>query len=398
MQSYENKAPYFRWGVAIIYCLLFAIFPTQIAKSSETQPSLRTVMLSQVNSNNFTCDMKGITEVQREACLIGQSTFYTWNELGQPTVCNKIKIVSRTNIYPISRKNSIVIDKALKSQCFKSIFAINTSVTVPALLDYQVYLYLENNLFPELPGSNVEACLDVRAGLCGNHYSTAAAILEFAGIPVRPIEFYYYKNGRRASHIIPEVKISTKWRPIDTTFGAYWADSKSEFTLLTTNQILKMPDRTQKLVRRFSSAGHDVAYRNSDRFEYWLGTSGIVRGGVGEIRFDAKDFEPVSRESFKDRPNFIGDNVENGINSRGLSFKIEKLDERYKSLKIKISAIAVSSRAEARICTDRTCKLLIPSKKYYKFALNGISEKLRIESDADIAYAVLDYLQLELWD
>jgi len=133
------------------------------------------------------------------------------------------------------------IDRALSSDLFKTIFSISVVNRVPILINGPSKIYYRSikEKFVE-PGSDPEACLQKGYGSCGNQAAVGLALLWLAGIEAREVQFYYNLQGRRYSHIVPEVLIGKTWRIIDTTYGAYWIpkNTNNNFELATTEDVL----------------------------------------------------------------------------------------------------------------------------------------------------------------
>jgi hypothetical protein len=138
-------------------------------------------------------------------------------------------------------------------------------------------------------------------------------------------------NGQRLNHIIVEVLIDSAWRLIDPTYGAYWIDGTAgaPFALRLLEQILPATDAHTKLVRNGALApyGYYEEIARPDFFNYLAPGADIFRGGEGEIGLSLRGSRGI--ETFRDIPNFLGDNIEDG-NQEGVSYRIDGGQGTYK--------------------------------------------------------------------
>lgn len=83
------------------------------------------------------------------------------------------------------------------------------------------------------------AVFGARAGICGEHASVGLALMKRVGYIARPLEFYYSSDTKTRSHIIIEFQIDGLWYLVDTTYGAFWRNPKTnEFALTTTDDVI----------------------------------------------------------------------------------------------------------------------------------------------------------------
>lgn len=248
------------------------------------------------------------------------------------------------------------------------------------------------------PGSDPSLCVEARHGICGNQAALGVALFEVAGFKSRAVEFYYY-DKQRLSHIIPEVLIDGGWRPVDTTYGAYWASSVpgKPFSLMALDDLLHhgmaWAKRDAKLLNNSALLPYGIysAISRPDYFGYLKPGASILRGGKGEISLSLNDKKGI--EKFINLPNYIGDNKADG-ESAGVSFKLDAAPGKY-SVTINISASAIGEKGPVSICIDKKCTAFSGENKTYRIvAINPSS--LYLKSEMDVAYIVLASIEWEM--
>src|SRR5262249_3041759 len=182
-----------------------------------------------------------------------------------------------------------------------------------------------------------------------------------------PVEFYYKdRAGQRVNHIIVEVLIDGDWRPIDTTYGAYWIDGTptATFAMRTLQQVLDRSDPRTKIIRSRSLIPYGLhdQIAGLDLFDYLTSDGDVLRGGEGEIRLSLHGNEGI--ETFDNIPNFIGDNVLDE-NAGGVSYRLEGDFLPY-HITINIAGSAAISDKPICICLDAACQKLSTDRGKYE--------------------------------
>ena len=120
----------------------------------------------------------------------------------------------------------------------KAIETMNLVQNIASSGRYSFLQHDKNFHRPDMPEQQL--CLTNGFGICGNHQHLFIAILKKAGVQARPVDFYYYSNGKRANHAAAEVKIGKQWVYFDVTWGSFWIkDAEHLFSLLSLEDILQ---------------------------------------------------------------------------------------------------------------------------------------------------------------
>jgi len=329
-----------------------------------------------------------------EACLLYQGALGTWQTVDFPDVCPNITdhpVPGQPTIKKLTREDVL---RAPRVPCFSYLYAMQVATAVPILISSADREFLNlNGTFVE-PGANPDLCIEARHGICGNQTQVAIELLKIAGLQARPVEFYYSSEGQRLNHIIAEVLIDGGWRPIDTTYGAYWIDGTpgAPFALRTLEQVLDKSDTRTMVMRNAALVpyGFYEKTRQSDPFSYLHADADVIRGGEGTINLSLANKH--GRETFQDIPNFLGDNVHNG-NSAGLSYQLNGPAGSYQ-VTVNIAGSAEEGDQPVYICLDDTCRDF--SKDQLRYQFEAVQPKsLTLKSKADVAYVVLKSIE---WD
>lgn len=203
----------------------------QAPKNNELQLSLPELIANQIESGHLACPHDD--PLTREACLLFQGALGTWQRVNMPDVCPDVvaDAISPPELSAAAGRRITKHDvlRANQAPCFGFLYAIGIANLTPVLVSTsnRTFQMAPGHSFVE-PGSNTNLCVLARHGICGNHAAVGLALFDRAGIAARPLEFYYSANQQRLSHIIVEAKIGGDWRPIDTTYGAYWTKKNQE--------------------------------------------------------------------------------------------------------------------------------------------------------------------------
>ena len=315
------------------------------------------IIVSQIESNasaNFNCDLE--TVVLSEACPLFKAAIYdTYGE-----------------VTPTQIRNAHTDPAFQKNYAFLVVNAIPIIVS-RSIYDWSVLAFHDHMN----PGVNAEEILGSRAGLCGNKTYAALALFDAAHIEARPIQFWYIKDEtrqNRASHSFVEVLIGNEFKPLDTTYGAYWV--REDGSMATTSEI-----SVDNVVWNQALRYANPSFLGDTRFPYipfeYLfpeNRASVTQGGHGEITYYQEETQILHI------PAFIGDNSVDGYTG-GTSFNLEGQGE---------TTVTVSTYVgiEAQICLDDDCEPVTEAGGVFTFENSG-NGNLHIEGFEDIGYAVI---------
>jgi hypothetical protein len=374
--------------------------PQKLAATTEPVfESVPQLVAHQFKTGDYSCPTAD--PLTYEACLIYQSALGIWENIGLTTVCPD---VAKDVPSPFKKSNlakpTLTAHDALRAPqtpCFSYLYAIGVANTTPILISTANRVFQKASGAPfSKPQSDPNLCIQARHGICGNHAAVGLALFEKAGMTSRPVEFYHEKQGKRLSHIIPEVLIDKEWRPIDTTYGAYWVenDAGNAFTLSSLDALLTEKEGEAKNTLFYNNAllpyGLYETLGQTNFFDYLNSNSDIIRGGNGVIEIAIHGSKGL--ETFRHKPNFLGDNLADN-DRRGLSFNLASNTGQY-FIKLNVSGAAVGGEAPVSVCIDETCLEFLSDKKEYEFLISNPSQ-LHLHSDNDVAYLVLSSIAWE---
>lgn len=366
---------------------------------SVTSKNLPELIADQIKSGYTSCPKSDV--ITYEACLLYQGALGTWQSIGMPDEC---PVVVGDDFQKFPRSPSEVIKlspdhvlKAAKSACFGYLYSIRVANLTPVIVSTSNYSFQKatSHKFSK-PGSDAVLNVMARYGICGNHAAVGKALFEKAGFVARTIEFYYADKDQRLSHIIVEAFIDGNWRPIDTTYGAYWSSLELDqpFRLITTDELIS--SNQNKLKPTWNQAllphGFYSTISRQNYFNYLGSGADIVRGNAGVITIKIK--HDTGKENFSHLPNFIGDNnADSQVD--GIKFRLISDKGRNYRLTVNVSGSAFSSNDAASICIDISCEPYSKEKTKYEFIVQNPSQ-LFIKTDMDVAYVVMKSLDWEV--
>lgn len=329
-----------------------------------------------------------------ETCLLYQGTLGIWQVIGLPEICPDV--VDERWQPPVPKKGpSLTVNDILRAfqvPCFAYLYAIQVANLTPVLISTANRTFRVAPEFAfEDPGSNPNLCLTARHGICGNQAAVGIALLEKAGFRARPVEFYYF-DKQRFSHIIAEVLIEGDWRPIDTTYGAYWVRNVpgKPFRLMSLDDLLSTDLNTPdtKMIHHqalFPYSLYGLIGHPPNHFAYLNPRSSILRGGKGWITLTLKGDQGMER--FANLPHYIGDTISDGENN-GVSYNLEITPGTYDVL-INLVGSGLEGKGDVAICIDNNCRLFSETIKTYQISTVN-PKRLYLKSNADVAYVVMD--------
>jgi hypothetical protein len=122
-----------------------------------------------------------------------------------------------------------------------------------------------------------------------------------------------------------------------------------------------------------------------DFFDYLTSDADVLRGGEGTIKLSLHDDNGV--ETFRDIPNYLGDNIEDG-NTDGVSYRLEDVRPGTYRLTVNVAGSQQDGDQPIYLCVDDTCRNFSKNQQQYEFkAVNP--KAIYLKSTADVAYLVL---------
>lgn len=376
---------------------------------SASDASIPEFVAQQIRSGNLTCPAD--EPLTYEACLLYQGALGAWMTAGMPDECPAVigesqapaaqgngKIAHSEGDHaasevdsrkPFARFTAGDASRARNSPCFGYLYAIGVANTVPILASTsnRAFRMISGIKFDD-PGSDANLCLIARNGICGNQAALGISLFQKAGLEARPLEFYYSIEGKRRSHVIVEAFIDNDWRPIDTTYGAYWIDPTpgKPFALISTETLVEgTPGRALvKWNDALSPYGFFAAISRQDVFSYLTSDPDIIRGGRGEVRIEIAG--DAGSERLRDKPSFIGYH-DNELQRQGISYLFVGKNDGHLTVEVTVAGFEFSG-GSPEICIDQQCQPLSAEQKTYKFrALEP--KRLHLQASGDLAYVVL---------
>lgn len=260
---------------------------------------------------------------------------------------------------------------------------------VPTILSAANYGFLGWN-DPAKKASDSDSAIARNAGICGNDAALFAEILTGLGIRNRPVQFWWRdENNIALNHIAIEAFWNGQWRLYDPTFGAYFvAPAQDDMGPLSTGEARANGFRaiadTQGTTYRLYSLRGDDPFEYLRRKDVDVTTNGQ---GVVTIHLDVQEKELFT--AFRDIPNFVGDNIEDGVSSAGTSFRFATPLTGNYTATVDIAASAGCVNSVLKI-GDRVIPIRPGSQ-----TISDIEDPhfLRVEGPDDVCYAVLNSLQ-----
>ena len=199
--------------------------------------------------------------------------------------------------------------KSVSAEFFASLATANFVQSRLSSLNYSRRATAEQKL-----PTSVEECLQMNAGICGNHVATFLEIARRLELRARPVEFYF--RGERPdtnhSHICAEVFYRNRWRLFDITWGTFFRrpggglDDLAGIEELRSNRMSRawaITNQSDLWYQQWKATGLDpLEYLHHARVD-------ILRGRKGTIHLEAavRDgtsavYQPLHQ------PNFVGRN------------------------------------------------------------------------------------------
>ena len=383
-----------------VFCFIILVAISEARESSNFWPASKNPVEERISdyirNNALIQNLPKESLVEKEAISIFKASLGTW-------VCypRNNKAAKQNSIQNNDRKyfSTEDVNNAIQDESFKEIYAVTVANRMPFLVSAEIAVFKDNMNERDwkLSQDDPEKCLQTGVGICGNQAATALALLRIVGLQARDVQFYYTeKNGKRYSHIIPEVFIAGKWRIIDTTYGAFWRGTKKkdDSLLASTEDVL-----TGKEIHLFWNSAL-LRYNTfclpsvPDPFGYLRSGASVLRGGKGEVTIGLAEKKGV--EQFAGLPNYIGDNKADSL-SEGVRYRIVTKENQKIKIKLVIKDSAVSNTNNIYIkIGNNTLQYSKKTNSYECVTKNP--EYLSLESPMDVSYLVIDSLQWEYID
>lgn len=384
-----------------------------IKSSAESETSrelsMPQMVADQLRTGNLTCPNFDV--LTYEACLLFQGALGTWQIVGKPDTCPEVVGDGLISVRLSQGKGSQVTSehslpspkirpedalRAADSTCFGYLYAIQVANVTPILVSTpnRTFQMASGAKFSE-PGSNPNACLQVRHGICGNHTAVGMALFRMAGFVARSLEFYYEKDGQRLNHVIPEVWINQKWRPVDTTYGAYWVNHvpQTPFELIDTDSLISNRNQSLKPMRNNAILPYGF-YSTISRptyFEYLSSDADIIRGGHGTARIALAGVR--GKEIFSGKPNYIGDTAVEGKHA-GIDFRFIESSSATFKLTVKVLDFNRRGNEPIEMCVDHQCSTFAKERTIYEFSVPR-PQRLYLKSPTGLACLALHSIEWE---
>ena len=162
--------------------------------------------------------------------------------------------------------------------------------------------------------TNVEQCLEMRAGICGNHIAAFLELAQRLKVRARPVEFYIHgpTPTKNHNHICVEVYYRQQWRFVDVTWGTFFRKPNGPLDeLATIAEIRTAADSRQWAVtnetdlwyQQWKSTGLDpLEYIDHPEVDTLRGRNGTIRLKPQVAEKGGRQYAPIHQ------PNFIGRN------------------------------------------------------------------------------------------
>lgn len=167
----------------------------------------------------------------------------------------------------------------------------------------------------KLPTS-VEECLQMEAGICGNHIAVFLEIATRLKLRSRPVEFYFHGDtpAQNHSHICVEVFYREKWRLLDVTWGTYYRlpvgpgdnlASIDEVRASLRSRRWAVTNESDLWYRQWKASGLDpLEYVDHEKVD-------ILRGRRGTIRLSPQSKSVGVEYAPIHQPGYLGRNEKN---------------------------------------------------------------------------------------
>ena len=232
------------------------------------------------------------------------------------------------------------------------------------------------------PGGDVDLCLDLGYGLCGNHVAIFIELLGVLGIERRPVQFYYIVDDFRYSHIAVEVFLDGHWRFFDPHYGRFWVNIEGDHFDLATYEALKASlSEFQEL--SIETSLWNLANQGLEAKEYFLRhdvTTIRSEGGLVDISGGYIGNGVVSLEHL---PSYVGDNTDDGHD--GIAYDLD-LGDGFHDVRFDVESVAGCNEA-SRFCVGGQCSAIDPAGMSFEMSKKA---KVEIKSERAICYVVLD--------
>ena len=160
---------------------------------------------------------------------------------------------------------------------------------------------------------NVEQCLEMRAGICGNHIAAFLELAQRLKVRARPVEFYIHgpTPAKNHNHICVEIYYRQQWRFVDVTWGTFFRKPNGPLDELATIAEIRSDDKSRQWAvtnetdlwyQQWKSSGLDpLEYIDHPEVDTLRGRNGTIRLKPQTGEQVVRLYDPIHQPSFVGR-------------------------------------------------------------------------------------------------
>lgn len=225
---------------------------------------------------------------------------------GQPAATPRTDAAAKTIARQIEQLNNR--RPALAREYLFSVAAMNYVQSRLSSLNYSVRKTDQQPL-----PKNVEQCLEMRAGICGNHIAAFLELAELLKVRARPVEFYIHgpTPAKNHNHICVEVYYREQWRFVDVTWGTFFRKPNGSLDELATIAEIRthkesrqwaITNETDLWYQQWKSSGLDpLEYIDHPEVDTLRGRNGTIRLKPQAAEQRGRLYAPIHQPSFVGR-------------------------------------------------------------------------------------------------
>lgn len=204
--------------------------------------------------------------------------------------------------------------------------------------------------------TNVEQCLEMKAGICGNHIAAFLELAQRLKVRARPVEFYIHGStpAKNHNHICVEVYYRQQWRFVDVTWGTFFRKPDGALDELATITEIRSDDKSRQWAvtnetdlwfQQWKSSGLDpLEYIDHPEVDTLRGRDGTIQLKPQHGEKGTCQYAPIHQ------PNFVGRNNANA-DYGPILVQLLGVPAGAKSLKLKV--VGVAGSGELVILSDK---------------------------------------------
>lgn len=348
-----------RFAVASTVCAVtWACLPAQVEASAGKSTPFRKALEERIKEGRFDCE--GFSALEKQACEIHQ-------------------VARHLSGYTSEDKYAF----------YYALEAINRVTVMASSPRFSMIKKQQGS--PPNPGMDAEHILAEGYGICGNQTALFVALAEKVGLQARPVQFFYYADKMRQSHIAAEVYYGRSWHYFDSTWGTFFlTDAMNPYSVAPASRLADHKKLTRVENATQPWAYWLRAYNAPDPFAFLDGPFSVIYNyDTGEIALH--DVDPESGIiSLSNINNYVGDAQDNG-RFTGIALSFPPLaGERDVALDI---ASVTGCDARAKICVNSTCRTLEPKAQKMHFSVRD-AKRIYIQSPkANQCYALFNSIR-----